>query len=545
MIDKNKIKTLLLIIFGFFTLSGCSEWLDYQPNDKQSEAQQFAVKSGFYATVNGIYNRIGSNSLYGKYLSYELIDVLGQRYSVNSTDEDSYSQYLRALSTWDYSNESVSNSIESIWQEAYSTIMNINVIIDNIEKDSLKGDLKVLPDKEYKMLKGEMLAVRAMIHFDMLRLFGPIYANNPEGRGIPYNESTKTEVLPILPANTVLNDYIIRDLLKAEELLLASDPVIENGPMPVYNTETLDNAMRFRQLRLNYYSTVLLLARSYIWAGDFVKAAEYAQKLTNDPAAQNFFPSVDPGTLLANTVDPDRMFSTECLFGYFNKNRGLIYENTFGGASTGKRLLIPRPNYINGLLFKGAETSDYRYKSQWTQGVTLKGESSMMLIKFNEIIESDNSADLSDNGDDEEMLKRQMFHGTFCSLIKLSEAYYIAAEAYGNPASQIYDQIKAWNLLNVVRRNRGLSDASGNATQFSDFLTKEYIREFIGEGQIFFYFKRMNKGFDNDYNGVKEVKKEVVPGMPFFGYDYKDQADKATKERRFVVPLTKTELDNR
>ena len=50
-------------------LSGCTDWLDTQPNDKQSEEQQFATKSGIYAAVNGIYNQMSGSSLYSKNLS--------------------------------------------------------------------------------------------------------------------------------------------------------------------------------------------------------------------------------------------------------------------------------------------------------------------------------------------------------------------------------------------------------------------------------------------------------------------------------------------
>ena len=52
-------------------------WLDYKPSDKQSEEQQFSSKDGFYAAVNGVYNRMSGNSLYGKYLSYDMIDIWG------------------------------------------------------------------------------------------------------------------------------------------------------------------------------------------------------------------------------------------------------------------------------------------------------------------------------------------------------------------------------------------------------------------------------------------------------------------------------------
>ena len=507
------------------TFSSCTDWLDEQPNDKQSEEQQFATKPGFYAAVNGIYDRMSGNSLYGKNLSYEMIDVLGQCYEVNKTDEGSYYKYLRALADWDYSNEQVMAVLGSVWNEAYQTIMNINVVIKNIEE---KGG--ILPEKEYKMLKGEMLACRAMIHFDLLRLYGPIYSKNPEGRGIPYNESTKTDILPILSAQTVLNDKILEDLKEAQELLLESDPVLTEGPRAEYDSETMDNSMRYRQLRLNYYATTLLMARAYLWGGDYANAAIEAH--------------VDAGKLLANNSDPDRMFSTECLFGYYEKERGQIYEYTFS-ESAGKSILAPRTNYTNGCLF-ASELYDYRYMSQYVNGTTLDGEITMYLTKFKEISDQGRDDILTDTDDEEALLQASKFYGTFCSLIKVSEAYYILAEALGNPDSEVYNEPDAWTYLSYIREKRGNTTTVGNFATLTDMITKEYIREFIGEGQIFYYFKRLNKGFDNDYNGRKEIY-EVIPIFPPFIYDYKtkDEATDEEKEKRFVAPLPSSELDNR
>ena len=536
-------KYILSLSVAFCTLtigSSCTDWLDEQPNDKQSEEQQFATKPGFYAAVNGIYDRMSGNSLYGQNLSYEMIDVLGQCYEVNKTDEGSYSKYLRALSNWDYSNETVLSVLGSIWGEAYQTIMNINVVLKNLEE---KGS--ILPVKEYKMLKGEMLAARAMIHFDLLRLFGPVYAKNPEGQGIPYNESTKTDILPILSAQNVLNNKILMDLKDAQDLLLESDPVLTEGPRAEYDSDTMDNSQRYRQLRLNYYATTLLAARAYMWAGDYTNAAAEARKITDDEKVKQFFPHVDAGTLLANNIDPDRMFSTECLFGYYNKDRGLIYEDRFNGETAGKSLLVPRGGYTNGLLFAN-ETQDYRYMSQYTTGLTQEGQSTMYMIKHKEIKDQDRDDVVSDTNDDEALLQASKFHGTFCSLMKVSEAYYILAEALGTPTSEVYNSAEAWSYLSYIREQRGVTTNVSTDAALTDLLTKEYIREFIGEGQVFFYFKRNNKGYDNDYCGKKEVAEIswIIPGL-LSTTDYKDKASDEEKERRFVAPLPSSELDNR
>lgn len=524
-------------------LSGCTDWLDTQPNDKQSEEQQFSTKDGFYSAVNGVYNRMSGSNLYGKTLSYGDLDLLGQYYIVEQSNQGSYYKYLRALTNWDYTEEGVSAVLSSTWNEAYSTIMNINVVLNNIEKDATGK--KVLPQREYKMLKGEMLAARAMIHFDMLRWFGPIYSKNPEGRGIPYNDTTEPQILTMHNAKTALNDYILRDLKEAENLLAESDPVITEGPRAEYDEVNLDNSMRYRQLRLNYYATVLLTARAYLWGDDVDNALAEAQKLTEDAKVKGFFPAVDKAKLLGNYNDPDRMFSTESLFGYYNKNRGLIYDGTFGGSNTGTGLLIPRSGYVDGQLFGSSDAEDIRYKSQWELGETLEGQSSMKLTKFKDINDAGKNNAENNKEDETGVLQVQKFYGTYCSLIKLSEAYYIAAECMmrnGNLA-------EAWNYLNTVRENRGLGSYPTTTAEktFWNYLTLDYIREFVGEGQKFFYFKRRNMGFDNDYNGRKEVKTVTAAPLPWLPptINYEDKATDAEKEKRFVAPLPQSELNNR
>uniref|UniRef100_UPI003FF0574D RagB/SusD family nutrient uptake outer membrane protein n=1 Tax=Prevotella sp. TaxID=59823 RepID=UPI003FF0574D len=539
---NNYIITLSVSICAM--LCGCTDWLDTQPNDKQSEQQQFATKDGFYSAVNGVYNRMSSSSLYGKTLSYGDLDILGQYYTVEQSNQGSYYKYLRALTTWDYTEDGVDAVLSSTWNAAYSTIMNINVVLKNIEDDATGN--KILPQREHDMLKGEMLASRAMLHFDMLRWFGPIYSKNPEGRGVPYNEDTDPQILPVLKANDVLENYILRDLKEAENLLASSDPVLTYGPRAEYDEVNLDNSMRYRQLRLNYYATVLLTARAYLWADDVDKALAEARKLTDDPKVKEFFPTVDKSKLLGNYNDPDRMFSTESLFGYYNKNRGLIYDGTFGGSNTGTSLLIPRSGYVDGKLFGSVDAEDIRYKSQWELGETLEGQTSMKLTKFKDINDAGKNNAENNKEDETGVLQVQKFYGTYCSLIKLSEAYYIAAECLMRNG----DLAEAWNYLNTVRENRGLGSYATTTAEkyFWKFLTLDYIREFVGEGQKFFYFKRRNMGFDNDYNGRKEIKVLVSAGFPPFippTYSYEDKATDAEKEKRFVAPLPQSELDNR
>ena len=165
----NNIFSILLLAVATLVLSGCSDWLDYTPKDKTTAEQQFSTRAGFYTAVNGVYNRLASTTLYGNTLSYGAIDLMGQRYEAGTNQ---YSpKYL--WSNFKYSNSTLQSSLNYVWQEAYQTILNANVILQGV--DEQKG---VLPDIDKNLIKGDLLALRAFLHFDLLRLFGTVYSQD-------------------------------------------------------------------------------------------------------------------------------------------------------------------------------------------------------------------------------------------------------------------------------------------------------------------------------------------------------------------------------
>ena len=160
---KTLILLSLILLGGICT--GCDRFLDVQPKDQYTETQLLPTRGGYYTAMNGLYNNLTSNSLYGKNLSYELIDVISKRYAPLAK-----STYLTSLNSWGYAEENVSKALESTWATAYTTILNCNVILENLATQQ-----GILSPAETNLMKGELLALRAFLHFDMLRLFGPIY----------------------------------------------------------------------------------------------------------------------------------------------------------------------------------------------------------------------------------------------------------------------------------------------------------------------------------------------------------------------------------
>ena len=87
-------------------------------------------------------------------------------------------------------------------------------------------------------------------------------------------------------------------------------------------------------------------------------------------------------------------------------------------------------------------------------------------------------------------------------LLRMTEPFYIAAECLKDS-----DPERAIELLNEVRANRNLSTnplpETLTAEQINEEIYKEYRKEFLGEGQLFFYYKRLN---------AANIRRATVPG---------------------------------
>ena len=264
--------------------------------------------------------------------------------------------------------------------------------------------------------------------------------------------------------------------------------------------------LRYRQLRMNYYAVLALKARVYLYAGEQANALAAARKLLADSKVNEHFPAVDPNKLLANQSNPDRVFSSEVLAGIYKKDRVDIYTNYFSAEQAGNNYLHPRKDFVGTSLFAG-ETQDYRFQTWW-QVASGVGESGHSLIKYKGIDKPSGTTDT------------EYFYAVFMSLIRLSEAYYIAAECEPVLADR-------YGWLNQMRTRRGLPELTVvSEDDFMKRLRSEYLREFIGEGQIFFMYKRLYININSDENGY-------------------DTNTYGAKEERYVLPLPSGEVDNR
>ena len=107
----------------------CDDYLDVTPSDKQTAAQVFASKAGFYTAANGIYDAMSSDALYGKQMTWEAVDIMSQSYVTTNSQ-----QVYKSLAANSYTDSYAAPVLSSIWGKAYELILNCNLLIDQIDQ---------------------------------------------------------------------------------------------------------------------------------------------------------------------------------------------------------------------------------------------------------------------------------------------------------------------------------------------------------------------------------------------------------------------------
>lgn len=465
--------------------SGCSQWLDVQPYDQISEEQFFSSEEGFQKLLNGIYIELCSTELYGASLGPEMIEVVGGAYEIGD-DAVKWSNYPD-LKRYNYASDYWRDRLDATWNKAYSLILNCNKLLEGLE-----GREELFTTGHAAIIRGEALALRAMLHFDLLRIFGPVYSQHPEALSIPYYTSRTTAPEPQLAASEVIS-RILADLTRARTEL-AGDPVITEGTLMSADPSGGSSFLRYRALRLNYYAVTALEARVQLYAGNRSEAFNRALEVIR-AADKGIFPFVERAAVVG-TEDPDRIFSSEVLFALSHSSRNQIFLDYFSPSRT-TFVFKMESALINQVIYGGGQTTggyqdDYRNRVGWsTSG------SNRYFYKY---------ADMENSG---------AIENTMIPMLRLGEMYLIAAEAQSDNLNN------GTSYVNMLRRNRGISTSLQSLTQ--ELLIYEYIRELYGEGQLFYLYKRL-------YTTIIRSATASQNTLP--------------SSNVFVVPLPDSETDN-
>lgn len=434
----NYIKSAVLLL-TLVTFGSCEKFLDVQLKTSVREDDLFVNEQGFQDALTGVYLNLGSASLYGRELTYGYADALAGMYIETNLS----SRYLPVFKN-EYTDATAEGIASGIWLAAYNSIGNLNNLITKIEA----ADKSMFTEDNYDIIRGEALGLRAMLHFDLFRLFGTSIANGGDVlNAIPYRTVYDAKVVGKMTGREVM-DKVFQDLTEAATALEA-DPL----------RDALTVTTMSRKLRMNYYAVKGLLARYYMWNNEIDKAKEIAIEIINSEK----FPFVS-----ISSAPDDRVFTPEHLFGLYSSR---IAENYAG-------LLVPLSTSSSGLLVDQAR-------------LTTQYEAAYMIHDIRYLYLIQQYPSLANTPTYFGKLYQPEGGGTNrIPIMKIPEMYYIAAEALKEtkPDSAVY-------YLNAVRVARSVTtqlSASLSATEIQDEIRKEYWKEMPLEGQMFYYYKRTN-----------------------------------------------------
>lgn len=450
-----KLHNILFSAVVAFVFCSCSDWLDVQPTTEKDRDDLTQTADGYKQMLYGTYINLTTSALYGNNLSYGFLEVLARNYCDIS---------LASGGNYSYTDKAIRGYCDDIWEKMYNNIANVNSILKDV---SSRQSLFV--PVEYRLLAGEAYAMRAFMHFDLLRMYAPRYVGNEDVTAIPYVDAYERVRFPHLTAREVMKK-VLADLDTADSLLDVSDPLQEQLQTITYNGNGDFTANR--QYRFNYWACQALRARACMYMGDTAGALKYALRVINDGP----FKWVSEKDVSAG----DRVFQSEMILGLDVPDLPDYYDSNFGNS----KYTLGSQGW-SGIISWGEsvfeDVNDYRFLYLFGND---KNNNKIIPQKY-----------LQEIGSGHVMQKQTV------PLIRLGEMYLIAAEC------QLESNLpEALRLVRELKLHRGyFAEGQGIADNVTadglrEIIRKEFRKETYAEGQMWFYYKRIDSKTTPNYS---------------------------------------------
>lgn len=487
MINKKMKNMTAAILLGCAVLvQSCTSWLDITPEAQVNDKKMFSTPQGFKDVLNGIYITASSEKLYANNLLFGFTDVLAQYYEIPDETHE-----FAQLAKYKYKDVNISPKIDEMWLELYFCIANCNILLERLEE---VGPDFFEDERTYHIIHGEVRALRAFFHFDLLRLFAPSYKADPEYMAIPYVTKYSNEVSPQRSVSAVI-DSVIVDLKAAAGDLKEYDPIFDplykagndmymwTQPMPDRN-----EFLSYRGFRMNYYAVNAMLARVYAYKEDKKQAHDYAKIVLES----GVFKFTNYWNITTDIQYRNRLLRPELVFGFNVPRMTKIYEPYSLYSSSNKKWLTIKNSEQ---MFYG-NTNDYRLKYLMEREI-LASQNRPSCIKFVKPEDAD------------EQTEGEM--GRIAPVIRISEMYYYVCEYLMDT-----DLNCAKKELQKLRDARNAKEAlvANSAADLENIIVNDARREFMCEGQMFYFYKRLGRKVVDESGKYTMTEKDFVLPLP-------------------------------
>lgn len=478
----KQIKYLITALISLLTLYSCNDWLDVSPKNQVKAKELFKTEAGFRDALFGVYTTMADANAYGGNQSFLTLDIIAQAYTQVG---ENFTPLYNLLYSTDPNTWTKINFIDPIWEKNYYAIANCNDILAHVDNDK-----SIFSKGIHEMVKAETKALRAYLHFEILRAYGPVpLAANMDKLAIPV--VTRLTNIPV-KQSTVKDviEFVLTELDEARKLIAPFDPIgpsfdsyvdepyMQNNPVDHYEYADDDGFKLYRRSRLNYYGMTATMARAALWAGRSADALKYAKEVID---SGKFPMATETQGLGSNSTFMYYMTANEFISSVYYNNPAEYIDKVYFNPENSYKTNLSRLYFMDVdimSLFGANIDFDWRFKKM----IALNLSGFYTTQKYST--------------------------GTRIPLVKISEMYLICAEASGN-----------LEYLRELHDHRGLLNypIPGN-TDLDKVLTEEYQKEFIGEGQLFYYYKRKN--FTQFPNGKQAGEKVYVLPLPDMEIEY-------------------------
>jgi tetratricopeptide (TPR) repeat protein len=415
-------KYIIALLSVSFLLGSCKKsFLEKAPANGLSPTEALSDEAGMQGAVNGIYSDLRAVALYGRDFP-----ILGDLQADNIYVERRNSG--RYLPQYNYTQTVNDAVVTEMWQVGYNTILRANQVID--AKVTTSGAASI---------RAEAYAARGLVYFKLVNIYARPYTDNPDALGVPLVLHYDPYALPGRSKVSEVYAQIVSDLKTALQTA------------PNYSTS----------VRLSKYAIEGLLARAYLYMGDYANAKTAAV----DVISNSGFSLVSPDNYVAYWHNASaRTDKVETLF---EVDADVINNNAFDDFSGMYENGYNDMYATSGLVSLYSNTDVRTSVLYLTQ--TKSGADAIAVDKFPSASSSDR-----DN----------------IKVMRLSEVYLIAAEA----AARTNDEATALNYLNALmaQRDPGMTYSSSGATLINDIVT-ERRKELAFEGDRLYDLNRLKQ----------------------------------------------------
>ena len=447
---KRNIITIVSLLFLF----GCTDYLVEAPKTTQSNEITLSDYAGLNKSTAGAYSPLVSGSWYGAAF------VLDAEMRSGNGKRPAQTDYTSGRYTVPYGLDYSQSSTPGLWSFAYYVISCVNNIIENLTEDKLSS---TITQQDLDNLHAECLFLRALSHFDLVRLYAQSYNYQPDGLGVPIIDQPQgpSDTPPRSSLREVFN-FIITDLRNAEQLM--ADNYARRG--------VADPASACTKPAIQ-----ALLSRVYLYSGQWQSAADYATKVIDNTKYRMWTPDE-----YLNVWVQDVASEGEIIFevygsrpnsydAYWEANAYMTNPDGYADCAASNDLVfLYDQDDVRGKLFRGVSDVPDLF---WTTKYAGKGRGT-----------PDNANTV---------------------VLRLSEMYLNRAEAIVNGAS--IAGVTAASDLNVVTSNRNATTYSV-ATQEDVF--QERRKELAWEGHLWFDYSRCGRPMvRTDFTGTNMNNKDL------------------------------------